>query len=293
MQTRPFGKTGENLPILSLGCRRIVDEEGCDEAQAVAIIERALEGGIRYFDVAWSYADGQAEERLGLVSRERRDAMWIASKVIAGDRDGALRQLEESLSRLHTDHLDEWRLHNVSTYERLDVVTGKGGALEALIEAREQGIVRHIGITNHSDPQVQIEAMRRYPFETALVTLSALDHFIYSFADEFLPLAREQRVGIIAMKALGYKMLAHCAENALRYVFDLPVCTVAVGCSSVDELEMDLAIAEACRPMTDIERLDLYRQVLPLVSPENMPWKADDFDNPRDWLARDSGSVER
>ena len=190
METRPFGKTGVSLPILSLGCQRLVDEEGCNEEQAVAILNTAIDRGIRYFDTAWVYSAGQSEQRVGLVAKERRDDMWIATKTIDPTRDGSLRQLDESLARLQTDHVDEWRLHAVGSMEQLDVLTGPGGALEALIQAREEGRVRFLSISGHADPKVQIEALRRFPFDTVLFAASVIDHFIYSFAEEFIPVPR-------------------------------------------------------------------------------------------------------
>ena len=286
METRPFGQTGQSFPILSLGCQRLVDEESCSESQAVAILEKALERGIRYFDTAWLYSAGQSEERVGLVARDRRDEMWIATKTWATDRDGAKRQLEASLQRLQTDHIDEWRLHAISTFERLDAMTAKGGALEALIEARDEGIVGHISMSGHADPQIQIEALRRYPFETVLLAASVLDHFIYSFAEEFLPVANAKGIGTIGMKVIGYKKLTAYAERALHYALSLPLSTVIVGCSTMEQLEMDLAVAESYKPMTGPERLALFRDVLPLVKPENMPWKANDWGNPTDWVQR-------
>lgn len=286
METRPFGKTGQSFPILSFGAQRVVDEEGCSESQAIEILNTALDRGIRYFDTAWIYSQGQSEERVGLVAKHRRDEMWIATKTWATDREGARRQLEDSLRRLQTDHVNEWRLHNVWDFERLDAMTGKGGALEAAIQAREEGLVQHISISGHTDPQIQIEALRRFPFDTVLVAVSVLDHFIYSFAEEFLPVAAQRGVGVIGMKIFGYKKLAHVAGRALRYALGLPLTTVIAGCSTMAELEADLAIAESFTPMTGPERLAFFREMLPLVQPENMPWKATDWGNPTEWKPR-------
>jgi aryl-alcohol dehydrogenase-like predicted oxidoreductase len=286
METRPLGKTGKSFPILSFGAQRIVDDEGCNEGEAIEILNTALDRGIRYFDTAWVYSHGQSEKRVGMVSKHRRDEMWIATKVFNTTRDGALRQLEESLSRLQTDHVDEWRLHNVWDLNRLDQMTGKGGALEAAIQAREEGMVRFISISGHTDPQVQIEALRRFPFDTALVALSVLDHFIYSFAEEFLPVAAQKGVGVVGMKIFGYKKLAHVADRALRYALALPVTTVIAGCSTMEQLEADLAVAEHFTPMAGPERLEFFREVLPMVQPENMPWKAADWGNPTEWKPR-------
>jgi aryl-alcohol dehydrogenase-like predicted oxidoreductase len=230
MQTRPFGKTGESFPILSFGAQRVVDEEGCSQDQALEILNTALNRGIRYFDTAWRYSQGQSEERVGMVAKHRRPEMWIATKTWDVTRDGARRQLEESLVRLQTDYVDEWRLHNVWGFDRLDQMTGKGGALEAAIQARDEGLVRFISISGHTDPQVQIEALRRFPFDTALVAVSVLDHFLYSFAEEFLPVAACLGVGVVGMKIFGSKKLAHVADRALRYALALPLTTVIAGC---------------------------------------------------------------
>jgi uncharacterized protein len=113
METRPFGKTGENFPILSFGGQRIVDAHGCTEEAAIEIVNTAIDRGIRYFDTAWMYSDGQAETRLSKVVKHRRSEMWIATKALDTTRDGARRQLETSLSRLQTDCVDEWRLYNL------------------------------------------------------------------------------------------------------------------------------------------------------------------------------------
>ena len=286
MQTRPFGQTGTSLPILSLGCQRLVDDEGCSEDQAVAILNTALDRGIRYFDTAWAYSKGQSEQRVGLVARHRRREMWIATKTVDTTRDGARHQLEESLARLQTDHVDEWRLHNVYSFDRLDQMTGPGGALEAAVRARDEGLVRFISISGHTDPQIQIEALRRFPFDTVLAAVSVLDHFVYSFAEEFLPVAARLGVGVIGMKVFAYKKLAHLADRALRYALALPLTTVIAGCSTMAELEADLAVAEHFEPMTAPERLAFFREVLPMVAPENMPWKADNWGNPTAWKAR-------
>lgn len=289
MQTRSFGTTGNFFPILSFGGQRIVDEHKCTEDEAVKIVNTAIDRGIRYFDTAWIYSDGQAETRMGLVVKHRRKEMWIATKTWDTTKSGARRQLETSLGRLNTDHVDEWRLHNVWDFARLNEFTRKGGALDAAIRAREEGLVRYISISCHTDPQILVEALRRYPFDSALMALSALDHFMLSFAEEFLPGANVQGVATIAMKVLGLGSLTHDVERSLRYAFSLPVCTVIVGMESMAQLEQNLAIAEAYKPMSDAERLSYFKDILPLVCPEKMRWKAVDWDNPTEWIPRKRG----
>ena len=292
METRPFGQTGESFPILSFGGQRIVDDHNCTEEEAVEIVNTAIDRGIRYFDTAWAYSKGQAETRLGKVVKHRRSEMWIATKTVDKTRDGARRQLETSLTRLQTDHVDEWRFHNVSDFARLDAFTGKGGALEAALQARDEGLVRNISLSCHTDPQILVEALNRFPFDSALMALSALDHFIFSFAEEFLPVAHVRGVATIAMKVLGFGSLTHEVERSLRYAFGLPVSTVIVGKESMAELEQNLTIAEAFVPLTDEERLTFFRDVLPLVRPEKIPWKAANWGDPVEWITRGrSGSA--
>jgi len=286
MEIRPFGKTGQAFPILSFGAQRIVDEEGCNEKQAVEILNTAIDRGIRYFDTAWIYSEGQSEQRVGLVAKHRRREMWIATKTWATGREEARRQLADSLQRLQTDRVDEWRLHNVHSYERLDAMTAKDGALQAAIRAREEGLVGNISISGHTDPQILVEALRRFPFDTALVAVSALDHFLYSFAEEFLPVAASKQVGVVGMKIFAYKKLADTADRALRYALSLPLTTVIAGCSTLAELEADLAVAESFTPMSGPEKLAYFREILPLVKPESMPWKAADWGNPTEWNER-------
>lgn len=289
METRPFGNTGEEFPILSFGAEQIVDEQNCTRETAIQLVNEAIDRGIRYFDTAWAYYEGQAERRLGYVAKDRRAEMWIATKTLDTTRDGALRQLEESLSRLQTDYVDEWRLHNVYDYARLDEFTRDGGALEAAIKAKEDGIVKHISISSHSDPQILIEALDRYPFESALVALSVLDHFILSFAEEFLPVANAQGVATIGMKVLGMRVLSHEVERSLRYAFSLPVSTVIVGMETMEQFEQNYSVAEKFVPMTDEERLAFFQDVIPLVKPENLPWKVPDWDDPVEWIPRNRG----
>ena len=282
-------KPEKSFPILSFGGQRIVDSHGCTEEAAVEIVHTAIDRGIRYFDTAWIYSDGQAETRLGKVVKHRRSEMWLATKALDTTRDGARRQLETSLSRLQTDYVDEWRLHNLEDYARLDAFTGQGGALEAAIQAREEGLVRYISISGHTDPQILVEALNRFPFDSALIAISALDHFILSFAEEFVPIANARGVATIGMKVLGLGSLTHEVQRSLRYAFSLPVSTVIVGMETMAQLEQNLEIAESFMPMTDEERLSFFKDIITLVQPEKIRWKAADWENPTQWVSRGRG----
>ena len=286
METRPFGSTGEQFPILSFGAQRIVDEHDCTEEEAVAILNTAIDRGIRYFDTAWVYSAGQSETRVGLVAKNRRDEMWIATKATERTREAARKQLDESLGRLQTGFVNEWRMHNVGSLEDLDKCFAKGGVLEAMLQARDEGLVRHISISGHTDPQVQIEALRRFDFDSVLIAVSVLDHFIYSFAEEFLPVANHKGVATIAMKVFAFGKLGPLYDRALKYTLGLPVSTAIVGCSSMEELENDLAVAESFVPLSGPERLELFGEVMPMVTPANLPWKANYWGNPTGWNER-------
>jgi uncharacterized protein len=287
MEQRTFGKTGEKFSILSFGGQRIVDGHGCSEDEAVKMLNYAIDHGIRYYDTAWLYSAGQSEERIGKVARYRRKEMWIATKARARDKDGARKQLEESLRRLQTDHVDEWRMHDVWSMRELDAIIGPGGALEAALQAHKEGLVRYIGISGHSNPAVQIEALNRFPFDSVLCAMSVLDRFILSFADEFLPVAKAKGTAVIGMKIMGLGRLAHIYDKALRYAFGLPIDTAIIGMESMEQLQKNLTVAENYQPLSDIERLELYQEVLHMVTPQSLPWKSNNWAQPTAWKIRE------
>ena len=286
MEMRQFGKTGERFSILSFGAQRIVDGHQCSEAEAIRMVNYALDHGIRYFDTAWVYSEGQSEVRVGKAAKHRRHEMWIATKTRGRTRAEALVQLEESLTRLQTDHVDEWRMHNVWSMVELDKLTAPGGALEAAVRAREQGKIRYISMSGHRNPQVQVEALRRFPFDSMLVALSALDHFMVSFAEEFLPVANAAGIAVIGMKVMGLAKLGPYYERALRYSMGLPVSTTIVGMESMDQLKKNLAVAENFTPLGDEEKLEFYKEIIHLASPEVIRWKTTDYFNPVEWDKR-------
>jgi uncharacterized protein len=286
MEERYFGKTKIKFPILSFGAQHIVDSEGCSAEEAIKMLGHALDHGIRYFDTAWWYHDGESEKRIGKVAKLRRSEMWIATKTLERTRIAARKQLEESLKRLQTSYIDEWRMHYVSTFEELDRIASAGGALETAVKARKEGLIRYISISNHGNPQVQVKALKTFPFDSMLFPASVLDHFILSFVEELVPAARAKGVAVIGMKALGLGALAGMYDKALRFVFSQPLDTVVVGMSGMAQLKKNLKIANGYKPLADAEKLALFKKVLPLVTPKNVPWKAREWGNAVDWLQR-------
>ena len=259
MPERVLGRTEVNLPIFGLGAGQfpLSGGEG-KEGDAMAIVQRAVELGIRYFDTAASY--GPSEDYLGKVLPPHRSKLFLASKTDQRDRDSAWRELERSLKRLNTDYLDLWQLHHVSFSEELDTIFSPSGAIRALEEAIQQKLVRFAGITGHHDPQVIAEGLRRYPFHTTLIPVNAADkHHPRPFIPVVLPVAREKNVGVIAMKVPAYGRLFKSGgltgmEEALGYTLSQPgVHCCVIAAETVSQLENNVKIARAFVPLKEQE----------------------------------------
>jgi aryl-alcohol dehydrogenase-like predicted oxidoreductase len=276
MPTRNLGRTGHPVRLFSLGGQSAIEASDNYDV-AVPIIDRALDLGVNYIDTAAFYGDGWSQRHIGAVMQRRRREVFLATKTHDRTRDGSKRLLEESLRLLQTDHLDLWQIHNLSRMDQVDRIFAKGGAMEALLEARDQKIVRFLGVTGHADPAVLIEAIRRFGFDTILLALNAADAHKRPFAERLLPLAVEKRMGIIGMKipARG-RLVAPDApaagdaritmREAMAFTLSLPVSTVIVGCDSVAQVEENVAIARAFTPMSDTERAALSVRVAPIAN---------------------------
>jgi hypothetical protein len=262
MPERPLGRTGQSVRLFSLGGQAVIEKPGTDEV-SVAIVNRAIDLGVNYLDTAAGYGRGISETYYGQVLKTRRKEVFLSSKTRDRTRDGSLKILDESLKRLQTDHLDLWQLHNVMRDEEVDQILGKGGAIEALQQARDQKMVRFLGITGHYDPDVLIRAIERFPFDTILMALNPADKHRLSFIDKLLPLATQKKMGVIGMKIPARGRLFREGgitkmRDALTYVMTLPVSTVIVGVDSVQQLEENVAVARDFKPMAaaDMARLE-------------------------------------
>ncbi|MGF1478343.1 MAG: aldo/keto reductase [Cyanophyceae cyanobacterium] len=255
MPERRLGRTEESVPIFGLGGagQTPLSWDG-REREATALLEQAIALGVRYFDTAASY--GPSEGYMGKVLPAYRSEILLASKTGARNRDRAWRELERSLKRLNTDYLDVWQLHHVSFHEELDQIFGADGAIKALEEAKEQKLVRYSGITGHHEPDVIAAGLRRYPFDTTLVSLNAADvHHPRPFAPTVLPVAQEKNVGVIAMKVPAYGRLFKPGgldgmEQAMGYVLSLPgVHTCIIAAETLSQLEANVQVARAFQPL--------------------------------------------
>jgi aryl-alcohol dehydrogenase-like predicted oxidoreductase len=261
MPQQVLGRTGVTVPILGLGgsaspLSRPSKEE---EVKSIEIIERAYELGIRYFDTAANY--GPSEERLGKVLPPFRKELFLATKSNARDRDGAWRELEQSLKRLKTDSIDLWQFHSVSFDWNLDAILNtKHGAIKALEEAKEQKLVRFVGITGHHDPAIIAAGLGRYPFDTALIPINAADkHNPKPFITNVLPVAQQKNVGIIAMKVPAYGRLfkpgvLEGMHQAMGYALSQPgVHCCIIAAEDVALLEQNVRVAQAYKTLSNIE----------------------------------------
>ncbi|HET6203944.1 MAG TPA: aldo/keto reductase [Planctomycetota bacterium] len=194
---RPLGRTGRSVPLLGLGCFPLGNLRSDQDAQSV--VARAFETGARYFDTAPSY--GGSERRLGkAIADFPREKLFLATKTLERDGDGALADLERSLERLGTDYVDSVQVHELRSFSDVEGLFRKGGVVAALEDARRRKKLRFVGITGHRDPAVLLAAIERLAFDTALVPVNPLDRLHRSFARDFVPKAREKGIGVIAMK---------------------------------------------------------------------------------------------
>jgi len=253
MPERRLGKTGHMVRLFSLGGQATLERPGTRD-ESLAIIHRALDLGVNYIDTA-RYGQGISQKYIGEVMKTRRREVFLATKTRDRTRDGSLKLLEESLSSLQTDRLDLWQLHNITRKEELDQIFGKDGAIEALIRARDEKTVRFLGITGHYDPEVLIEGINRFEFDTILLALNPADPHIESFQTKLLPLAVQKGLGIIGMKIPARGRMFReggvtSMKDAMSYVLSKPVHTVIVGCDNVRQVEENVEIARTFQPMT-------------------------------------------
>ena len=252
---RTLGKTKLKVTILGMGGQGSAEKQKHDES--VAIFQRAYKLGINYFDTSPIY--GPSEDYVGEAIEKFRKKIVLATKTDDRTKDGSLRLIEKSLKRLRTDYIDIWQLHHLDEMKDVTEISGKGGALEALIEMREQKVVRYLGYTGHANPKVLTEMNSRFQFDTALCAVNAADvHVSPSFVKTFIPEAKKSNLGIIGMKALGQGYVFHpqgltTTWEALMYAFSLPVSTVIVGHDSVAQLEENAAIARSFVKLTPAE----------------------------------------
>lgn len=267
---RKFGRHDELVSALCLGGAHIGGMKS--QREAVKLVHAAIDGGITFMDNAWEYQDGRAEEVMGkALDKGWRERVFLMTKVCTHGRDRgvAMRQLHQSLRRLKTDHLDLWQVHECIYYTDPQNHFASGGVIEALLEAKEKGLVRYIGFTGHKDPAIHL-AMLSYdfPFDSVQMPLNCFDASFRSFEQNVLPVALERRLAVLGMKSMSgegdpVKKKAVTPQEALRYAMSLPVTTTVSGIDSMRVLTQNLKIAQNFTPMSATEMEALRRRVNP------------------------------
>ena len=259
--SRVLGRTGVKVSMLGLGGDHVGRVR--DEQEAIRIVHRAIDSGITFLDTAWTYNGGRSEEIYGKALKGgRRDKVFLMSKAIGRTNKQATQQLEESLRRLQTDHLDLWQFHAVNHPNDPKDIFAVGGAIEAAVVAQKAGKIRFIGFTGHRDPQYLLEMLKEdFAWDTVQMPINALDPHYKSFGKQVLPLAVQRGMGVIAMKTLAWGWLMRTgtvtAEQGLAYAWSLPISLAVVGMDSMRFLEANIATARTFRPMSPQEQQKL------------------------------------
>lgn len=263
---RTLGRTGVKVSTLGLGMGPLGITRD-NQKQVEKLVNLCIDLGITYIDVAPNYGDG--EQKLGPIIKQRRKEVFLVTKVEEPSKDGALRQINESLKNMQTDHVDAVHLHDFGGMDS-DLVLGKDGALAGLLEAQSLGLIKFIGISGHQHPTKFLKALETDKIDLVMPVLNFVDRYTYNFEEKVLPTATKHKSGVVAMKVLGgavnmqydKPMPALLPEEyhnlAIRYSLSLPnVASVIIGLKSEDEIKKAVNIVKNYRPLSDQEKLKI------------------------------------
>jgi predicted aldo/keto reductase-like oxidoreductase len=264
---RRFGRHAEEVSALALGGYHIGSVS--TEREATRLVHEAIDAGVTFMDNAWDYHEGGSETRMGKALKGRRDRVFLMTKVCTHGRDArvALRQLEQSLRRLQTDHLDLWQIHECVYENEPERHFAKGGVVEALEQAKAAGKVRYVGYTGHKNPELLLRMLApEFPFDSCQLPLNGFDASFRSFERAVLPELVKRGIAPIGMKSLGgdggaIRKRAVTVQDALRYAMSLPVATTVSGIDSLRVLRQNLRVARGFEPMTG-EEMRAHRERL-------------------------------
>ncbi len=266
MPTRLLGRTGVRVSILGVGGAHIGRVK--EEAEAIRIVHAALDEGITFMDNAWEYNNGRSEDIMGkaLKMDGRRGKAFLMTKVCSREYGPAMQQLDESLRRLQTGHLDLWQFHECNYHNDPEWVFEKG-AIRAALEARKQGKVRFIGFTGHKSPVIHLRMLGKpFDWDSAQMPNNVMDSGFLSFREQVMPVCLKNNVGIIGMKGCGGdgQMLAKGAvsvEECYRYFLSQPVSVQVAGLGAMEHLKEAVRIARNFKPMSAGEKQALMTRV--------------------------------
>jgi aryl-alcohol dehydrogenase-like predicted oxidoreductase len=281
---RAFGRTGVSVSILGLGGWHIGVQK--EKAESIRLIQTAMDAGVNFLDNSNDYNEGQSEIRMGEAIKGRRDKVFVMTKHNFRDKKSALRDLEVSLKRLQTDHLDLWQFHSIERVEDPDWIFSPNGAIEAARLAKSQGKVRFIGFTGHKSPDYHLKMLAKpFAWDAIQMPLNALDPHFRSFEKLVLPEAAKRRLGIVGMKPMAFqnapKTGVISSVECLHYAMSLPVSVTITGCETMERLETALKAARSFRKFGDIEMQALRDRMQPFVkNGDSEPYKTTtNFDN--------------
>jgi aryl-alcohol dehydrogenase-like predicted oxidoreductase len=256
------------VSVLGIGGSHLGDVRDPDEA--LAIVAQAIDAGVTFFDNAWEYHDGKSEEILGRALQGKRDQVFLMTKVCTHGRkaDVAMQQLEDSLRRLQTDHLDLWQVHECIYDNDPDLHFAPGGVIDALERAKKDGKTRFVGFTGHKHPDIHLRMLAHgFPFDTVQMPINCFDGTFRSFEQRVLPELLTRGIAPIGMKSLGgagdpVRKGVVSAQEALRYAMSVPgIATTVSGVDALDILRQNLAIARGFEPMRPEEMQALRDRV--------------------------------
>jgi aryl-alcohol dehydrogenase-like predicted oxidoreductase len=258
MPWRTLGRTSEKISAIGLGGWHIGMQR--DEAESIRIIRTAIDRGINFLDNCWDYNRGQSEIRMGRALLDGyRAKVFLMSKIDGQTKASAAKQIDESLKRLQTDHVDLMQFHEIIRLEDPDRVFAPGGAMEAMLEAKKAGKVRYIGFTGHKDPAIHLKMLQaaddhQFHFDAVQMPLNVMDAHFRSFEHQVVPKLVKDGIGVLGMKSLGSGAILRSntvtAIECLHYALNLPTSTVITGMDSLERLEQALAAARTFKPMT-------------------------------------------
>jgi predicted aldo/keto reductase-like oxidoreductase len=265
---RKLGKTGESVSLVGVGGSHIGQQS--DEQESLRIIRGALDRGINFLDNSWDYNDGKSEERMGKALKDGyRQKAFLMTKIDGRTKQSALRQLDESLRRLGVDHLDLLQFHEIIRMEDPDRIFAPGGALEAVLAAKQAGKVRFIGFTGHKSPDIHLHMLKTaadhgFHFDTVQMPLNVMDAHFNSFEKKVLPVALGQGIGVLGMKPMGDHFIldskAVTAMECLHYTMSLPVSVVITGIDKLPILDQAVTAAKSFQPLTAEKRAALLKK---------------------------------
>ncbi len=265
MLYRTLGKTPERVSAIGLGGFHIGHPK--DEQDSIRIIRSAVDRGITFMDNSWDYNEGDSEIRMGKALKDGyRDKVFLMTKIDGRTKKAAAQQIEESLERLQTDHVDLLQFHEVLRLEDPDRIFAEEGAIAAFHEAKQSGKTRYIGFTGHKDPLVhlrmlEIAKQHDFSFDTVQMPLNVMDAHFRSFEHQVLPKLVEQEIGVIGMKTMGDGNILKSKTvepiECLHYALNLPTSVVVTGIERMEILDQAIKAAETFKPMSNEEVADL------------------------------------